>query len=185
MIKFNRAINLAMFSGLVKKQSFDFQFFSGQMPTRSDAEDALRPSVASYPSLYILIRNLGLRSAPELLCNFTIPLVNNPDAAQYAAFPEAKVRLSTIPHNYSNDFDFYNEGQADWFICTAQTYYRAAYPLIDNNADSIPAFIVFGSVGDLGSGADVEMNNRNITADINLKSSDLNMNFDRLIRMEV
>lgn len=173
-----------MLSGLSNIGSFDFQFLSGQMPTKADARAAIKPGTVNAPSLYNLVRNLELRDSPSLLCNISLREAT-PNVANSEAFPDFSAKLSRLPIEYGSDFDFYNEGQADWFIFTIQTYVRKSYPLIDNNSDSIPAFIAMGLVGDLESGADVEMNQRNITADLNLKSSDLRINFDRLIRMEV
>lgn len=172
------AFNAQMFQGFYRSKSFDFVLFGGPIPNKTEMQNYSKART-DYTSLNRFVKDADLLDSPNLLSFISFP-EPNPSIVDRTSFPKENVKLNKIVEPI---FDFYNEGEATWFIFCAQTYFRSGYPLLKHFEDQVPGLMAIGEVGDLNSGKDLEMNQRFITSDIELRSSNLRFDFDRLIRI--
>ncbi len=181
MIKYNKSFNLDLFTGVYSASSFHFVFFSGNMPTKTFMQNLGKARPAGSASLANILEDAGLRSDGTMLGSMTFP-EQAPSIMDRVSFPEFKINLNAVPNR---EYRFHNEGTADWFIFCIHRYHKANTPMEISAPDREPFIMAVGKVGDLGSGKDVEMNERQITADLSIRASNMRVNFDRTFRMEV
>lgn len=166
-----------MFKHVYSSGGYSLCLFSGTPPTKEEAQNTFNSK--NIANLDAFVDALGYDTSPKsdaFLCELGFREQNPRLAGNADAFPKLRIKL-----NKTSDPSFYfrNEGQADWFIFTC-------HQSLSRPVSTTPVnLIAIGAIGDLGSSSDIEMNQRLITSDMNVSASNLNLNFDRLFRMDV